>query len=85
MWIEQSALLTNKFPGMIFFRLVSINRYALYVNDSLLFTGIFDFVASPLILRQPLYMGGMPLNKSSQVPYALCFTGGMKDLVIDTK
>lgn len=68
-----------------FFRSFSFNRYALYVNDSLLFTDILDFVASPLILNQPFYMGGIPLNESSQVPYALCFTGGMKDLIIDSR
>ena len=80
MWLVQCPLLTNKRPGII-----SFNRYALYVNDSLLFADNFDFVASPLVLRQPFYMGGIPLNESSQVPYALCFTGGMKDLVIVTK
>jgi len=77
------SLLTNN-PG-ISFLFFSFNRYALYVNDSLLFTHIFDFVASPLILGQPFYMGGIRLNESSQVPYALCFKGGMKDLIIDTR
>ena len=61
------------------------HRYMLYVNTTLLYTGIYDFVASPMVLHDPFYVGGIPSNKSSQAPYALCFKGGMKNLIIDSR
>jgi len=82
MWPAHCALLGTRCD---FFPLLSFNRYELYVNDSLLFTDNFDFDASPLILGQPFYMGGIPSSESFQVPYAHCFKGGMKDLIIDTR
>ena len=55
------------------------------MNDTLLYSGVFDFAASPVVLHKPFYMGGIPGNVSSQVPYALCFKGGMKNLLVNSR
>lgn len=55
------------------------------MNTTLLYVGVYDFVASPMVLHDPFYLGGIPSNKSSQLPYALCFKGGMKNLIIDSR
>ena len=60
------------------------NRYLLYVNDTFLYSGVVP--GSTLTLRKPFYMGGVPRNMSAvYVPFALCFQGGMKDLVINSR
>lgn len=62
------------------------NRYLLYVNDTFLYSGVWNIPGSTLTLRKPFYMGGVPRNMSAvYVPFALCFQGGMKDLVINSR
>lgn len=61
------------------------NRYLLYVNDTFLYSGVWNVPGSTLTLRKPFYMGGVPRNMSVYVPFALCFQGGMKDLVINSR
>ncbi|XP_029199679.2 laminin subunit alpha-like [Acropora millepora] len=64
---------------------LTANRYSLYVNESLLHSGAYDFTKSPILVHKPFYFGGVPRNLSSQVPYSLCFRGGMKDLLINSR
>ncbi|XP_068741417.1 laminin subunit alpha-like isoform X2 [Montipora capricornis] len=61
------------------------DRYDLFVNDTLTHSGRFDFAGSPILVHKQFYVGGIPLNKSSQVPYSFCFRGGMKDLLINSR
>lgn len=55
------------------------------MNNTLVYTGVYNFAALSLVLHDPFYMGGIPSNKSSQTPYALCFKGGMKNLTVDSR
>ena len=55
------------------------------MNDTFLYSGVWNVPGSTLPLRKPFYMGGVPRNMSVYVPFALCFQGGMKDLVINSR